>query len=198
VRTNNQEITAVGLQPSTQFQTLLPGAGADKQQLLVVPCPAIDGNSTLAAHAQSFHEAALTSSAQSDSPFQAVVASDVETAQAGVASSVLGLALLVHSNDSGKVAELVFKAGSRSQEDAHLTACHFQVRQTVRLHHTAQACPGAAHQCAFLQAHENPCTFTGMLHSACMTAWLVGFYVHAVSVWTSTYAAARTTAGLPV
>lgn len=127
VRTNNQEITAVGLQPSTELQNVLPSAAAHEQHLLIVPCPAMDGASTLATHTKSCHEAVATTSAQSTAPFQAVVASDVETAHAGAAASVLGLALLVHSTGSSKVAQLVFKAGSRSQEDAKLTACHLQV-----------------------------------------------------------------------
>lgn len=196
MRTNNQEITAVGLQPSAEFQTLLPGAG--EQQLLVVPCPAIDSAITLASHAKSFHEAALTSSAQSAAPFQAVVASDVDTAQAGAAASVLGLALLIHSIDSGQVAELVFKAGSRSQEDAKLTACHLQVRPTMRLHHIKQACPGAIHVRTFLYVSVFCCVLPGMQVTPAVLKIILHQLVPRYMLSMFKLWLARTAAGVPV
>lgn len=127
-RTNNQEVTAVALQPSSILQPSLQDADSDHQ--LVVPCPpALDSAATIASHASVVNTAVLSASRSAAVPYQAAVALDMESAAAAARASSLGVALLLRSSDGGcgLAAELVFKPACHATEAARLMAQHLQV-----------------------------------------------------------------------
>lgn len=135
-RTNNQEVTAIALQPSSILQSSLQDA--DSGQLRAIPCPpALDSAATIASHASVINTAVQSAPRSAAVPYKAAVALDLESAAAAASASSLGVALLLRSSDGGRglVAQLVFKPACHATEAARLMAQHLQVSNFVTPKH---------------------------------------------------------------